>query len=164
MKLPAASFVSMVDAVLCAVSVLIIMIVVLPRAALRPGYLPRAEMLVSCEAPTPLDMTIAASSPLPDSGGRVQTTVGDTAQQTVLAIRRMLLGELQRLDGVSIRVAIAAGSGPFASHCLDLVSCAMERRDRACRIPGVDPWKLPEGTSIPIVSILYGSPDTPSWQ
>lgn len=162
MKLPAASFVSMVDAVLCAVSVLIIMIVVLPRAASRPGHLPRAEVFVRCEARTPVNMTITASTAAPGPEGRVEATANQTPQQTIRAIRGMLLTVLQRQDSVSVRLAIAADPGRFALHCLDIVGCAVERRDRACRVPEVEPWTLPEGEPVPIVSILYGAVDTPS--
>lgn len=163
MKLPAASFVSMVDAVLCAVSVLIIMIVVLPRTASQPGYLPRAEMAVSCAAQTPAEMTISVSR----RGGlarEVRATISDTPPNTVRAIRGVLVEEMKQVDGVSVRLAIAADAGPYASLCLDLVACAVERRERACRIRGVDPWQIPKGAAIPIVSVLYGPAENVAWQ
>lgn len=151
---PLPGLVSLVDAVLCAISIFVIMIVLTPREKTLSGELPRPHMLLSCEVRDILDFTVTISAvDRAEFRKAIRADMNTTSQQTAIAVRQALLAYLKHAPRLVSRVAVDVGKGD--TFCVDHIRCALGRAPGACSIRGIEPWHLPDGASIPVVTYNY---------
>ena len=159
LQLPAPSFVSMVDAALCAVSVIIVLIVVIPRLQSVNGHQPQADLVVSCSLRTPFRFAVSAADPEgTKSSVDIDASQMDTPTSMVL-IQQLVVGRLREIRRLSTRVAVIAA--PQEGVCRDTILCALARRTADCPLTGVATdhlWRDEGGQSFPILTIRYGDP------
>jgi hypothetical protein len=153
--LPQASFISMVDAVFCTVSIIIILMVMIPQNQSRVGQIAQADLTVSCAMRDPLDYKVqirnsADAGPAPQE---IHITSEMDFPAAVIAVRSFVDRELARLDRLSARVGVV-----FAGRdriCVDAIVCALARRSGECPRSDVDIREEALGGTIPIVTIVF---------
>lgn len=151
---PLPGLVSLVDAVLCAISIFVIMIVLTPREKTFLGELPRPHLLLSCDVRDTLDFTVTISAvDRAEFGKIVRADVKTTSQQTAIDLRQALLAYLKHAPRLVTRVAVDVGTRDI--YCVDHIRCALGRALGSCAIKGIEPWVLPDGASIPVVTYNY---------
>jgi hypothetical protein len=154
-RLPEASFISMVDAVFCTVSIIMILMVMIPQNRSRVGQVAQADLAVSCAMRSPLDYTVQVrnSASIGAAAAELAVTSEIDFPSAVSASRQFIIQELARLDRLSARVGIV-----FTGRdriCVDTIMCALARRAADCPRSGVEIVDEAFGATIPIVTIVY---------
>lgn len=154
-RLPEASFISMVDAVFCTVSIIMILMVMIPQNMTRVGQIAQADLTISCAMRDALDYTVQIRRST--DGKALPAELSITSETdfpaAVMSSRRFIGRELARFDQLSARVGVV-----FAGRdriCVDTIVCALARRAGECPRSGVEIPDEAFGTAIPIVTIVY---------
>jgi hypothetical protein len=152
-RLPEASFISMVDAIFCTVSIIIILMVMIPQNQSRVGHVPQTDLTVSCAMRDPLDYKVQVKSAAAAAPPETHVTTDMDFPAAVIAVRQLINGELARLNRLSARVGVL-----FTGHdriCVDTVLCALAKGVSECPRSNIEIPERPPGETVPIVTIVF---------
>lgn len=149
----------MVDAIFCSVSIIIILILAIPQNQSQRGQIAQADLVVSCSMHNVMDYTIRGrrNDQKERADDDLHVTVDMDFPSAVVAIRNYITHKLAEVGPqLSARVAITF-VGPDRI-CVDAIVCALARRRSECINPDVPIREEVFGETMPLVTVLYGTP------